>query len=184
MTTHIFTNCTDVSRKYAKTIDILSIRVAEHTSNSDSQAGGRRRVETRRHNIELYMFLSPLLLTLLQYMYWLLFVSYLSGEISRCLLSSPHRSLEYCLFWAPLILPILWREQSAQGSPFPPNIIIWSGLICTAMYWYMQERGTQLRLAYIGWMWINHNCSLPSVWFLTYLNVKLYCSFSIYSILS
>lgn len=70
-------------------------------------------------------------------------VCYLSGEMPRCLLSSPHSSLEYCLLWAPLILPMLQREQRAQGSPFPPNIIIWSGLICTAMYWYMQDRDTK-----------------------------------------
>lgn len=62
-------------------------------------------------------------------------VDYLSAEMPRCLLRSPHRSIEYCLFLAALILPILWREHSAQGSPFPPNVIIWSGLICTAMYW-------------------------------------------------
>lgn len=66
---------------------------------------------------------------------------YLSGEMPRCLLSSPHRSLEYCLLWAPLILPMLWREQSAQGSPLPPNIIIWSGLICTAMYCTRKTNG-------------------------------------------
>lgn len=68
---------------------------------------------------------------------------YLSGEMPRCLLSIPHRSFEYFLLSAPLILPILWREQRAQGSPFPPNIIIWSGLICTAMY-CKRERHTKL----------------------------------------
>lgn len=67
------------------------------------------------------------------------FVYYLSGEIPKCLLRSPHMSLEYFLLLAPLILPMLWREQRAQGSPFPPNIINWSGLMCTAMYWNLTK---------------------------------------------
>lgn len=84
----------------------------------------------------LYLWIYVKLFTVLVAM----FDHYLSGEMLRCLLSNPHRSFEYCLFSAPLILPILWREQRAQGSPFPPNIIIWSGLICTAMYCKRETR--------------------------------------------
>lgn len=69
---------------------------------------------------------------------------YLSGEIPRCLLSRPIRSLEYCLFWAPPIFPMLVREQSAHGSALPPNIIIWSGMTCMAMYCHTAiQRETQ-----------------------------------------
>lgn len=103
-------------------------------------------------------------------------VCYLSGEMLRCLLSSPHRSLEYCLLWAPLILPILWREQTAQGSPFPPNIIIWSEMICTAIFWYVQDRDTRSGLLKHGheskfcftgtrtWRFINFHQYYPTKW--------------------
>lgn len=67
-------------------------------------------------------------------------LTYLSGEMPKCLLSSPHSSVEYCLFWEGLIFPMLWREQRAHASSFPPNIIICSALISTAMYWCMKKK--------------------------------------------
>lgn len=64
---------------------------------------------------------------------------YLSGDMPSCLLSSPHSSLEYCLIWSQLIFSLLWKEQSAHGSSFPPIIMIWSAWTCTAMNCQMKK---------------------------------------------